>query len=450
MPPPSRGITATSSMSISPMKPTATRSPGSICRSCWRRTLMVTLADREALARVVLAAADRRRADERPWRGLGDHPGQGDRRRQAAPRAGAAGAAAPGAGAGDARRRAGGARRGAAASAAASSSRSIRRRERSPRRYGAATLAEGAHDGHTGAVTAGGAPSRRARARHGMLTLPGDMPLVTAAEIEQLIAAHGPAPAFTIAPAHDDLGSNAILMSPPRGGAAALWRGQFLPASRRRAAQGIEPTRVAPAGHRLGYRQSADLDHFARLGSRTRAGYGSRQHARTASLRADRPAAAMPHDQPRLGGLAVTEFFATILDRAESGERLSDADALALAECDDLPALMRGRRGAARRRPWRARLLFAQGLHPADPAVPRRLPLLHLRAPAAPRRARPISTRERGAGDRPRRRQGRLPRGAVHPRRQAGTALPRGARGAWRGSATRPRSPTSPRWRRWC
>jgi FO synthase len=37
----------------------------------------------------------------------------------------------------------------------------------------------------------------------------------------------------------------------------------------------------------------------------------------------------------------VTEFFATILNRAEAGDRLSEADALALAECEDLPVLMR-------------------------------------------------------------------------------------------------------------
>jgi FO synthase len=37
----------------------------------------------------------------------------------------------------------------------------------------------------------------------------------------------------------------------------------------------------------------------------------------------------------------VTDFFATILGRAENAERLSDADALALAECEDLPTLMR-------------------------------------------------------------------------------------------------------------
>ena len=37
----------------------------------------------------------------------------------------------------------------------------------------------------------------------------------------------------------------------------------------------------------------------------------------------------------------MTDFFTTILDRAETGGRLSDADALALTECEDLPALMR-------------------------------------------------------------------------------------------------------------
>ncbi|HWB51906.1 MAG TPA: 5-amino-6-(D-ribitylamino)uracil--L-tyrosine 4-hydroxyphenyl transferase CofH [Stellaceae bacterium] len=37
----------------------------------------------------------------------------------------------------------------------------------------------------------------------------------------------------------------------------------------------------------------------------------------------------------------MTDFFATILDRAAAGDRLTDADALALAECEGLSALMR-------------------------------------------------------------------------------------------------------------
>src|SRR5580693_5481333 len=39
--------------------------------------------------------------------------------------------------------------------------------------------------------------------RGGMLTVPGDVPLVTPDEIGRLIAAHLPAPSFTIAPSHD-------------------------------------------------------------------------------------------------------------------------------------------------------------------------------------------------------------------------------------------------------
>ncbi len=91
--------------------------------------------------------------------------------------------------------------------------------------------------------------------------------------------------------------------------------------------------------------------------------------------------------------------------------------------------------GMARRGAWRSRLLFAQGLHPADPAVPRRLPLLHLRPSAAPGGAH-LLDRRAGARYRPRRRARRLPRGAVHFGRQAGTALCGGAR---RAGPARPR-----------
>ncbi|HTW52042.1 MAG TPA: 2-phospho-L-lactate guanylyltransferase, partial [Stellaceae bacterium] len=96
------------------------------------------------------------------------------------------------------------------------------------RRYGMQTLAEGAQDGHTGAVNAG-ARHLIAQGRGTLLTLPGDLPLVTTAEIEALIAAHGPAPSFTIAPAHDDLGSNAILMSPPRAVPLRFGEDSFFP-----------------------------------------------------------------------------------------------------------------------------------------------------------------------------------------------------------------------------
>ncbi len=79
-------------------------------------------------------------------------------------------------------------------------------------RYGARISELGARDGHTGAVTANG---RDLAARGcGLLTMPGDIPLVSAAEVRTVLAAHREPPSFTIVPARDFLGSNAIVMSP--------------------------------------------------------------------------------------------------------------------------------------------------------------------------------------------------------------------------------------------
>ena len=105
--------------------------------------------------------------------------------------------------------------------------------------------------------------------------------------------------------------------------------------------------------------------------------------------------------------------------------------------------------GEARRGAWAAGVVLAQGVHPADQAVPRRVPLLHLRRTAA-RRAAGVSVARRGAGDRARRRGGGLHRGAVHPRRQAGTALPRRARGAGGARARDDDLATCARCARWC
>ena len=139
------------------------------------------------------------------------------------------------------------------------------------RRYGMTAIADGAQAGHTGAVDAG-ARHLVAGGRLAMLTLPGDLPLVTAAEIERLIAAHGPAPAFTIAPAHDDLGSNAILMSPPQAAPLRFGEDSFFPHLAASRAAGIEPCVVRLPGIAFDIDNPQDLHHFAGLGSATRAG----------------------------------------------------------------------------------------------------------------------------------------------------------------------------------
>lgn len=139
------------------------------------------------------------------------------------------------------------------------------------RRYSMHTLADGAHDGHTGAVNAG-ARCLLAQGRSTLLTLPGDLPMITAAEIETLIAAHGPAPSFTIAPAHDDLGSNAILMSPPQAVPLRFGDNSFFPHLAAARARGIEPRVVRLPGIANDIDNPQDLDHFLRLNSTTRAG----------------------------------------------------------------------------------------------------------------------------------------------------------------------------------
>jgi 2-phospho-L-lactate guanylyltransferase len=145
-------------------------------------------------------------------------------------------------------------------------------------RYGAQTQAEGALDGHTGAVTAAG---RRlaAEGAAGMLTVPGDIPLTTAAEIGQIVAAHPPAPSFTIVPAHDELGSNAILMSPPDAVPLRFGENSFFPHLAAAEARGIKPTVLRLPGIGFDIDNPVDLAHFSRLGSQTRAGLLLAGHA---------------------------------------------------------------------------------------------------------------------------------------------------------------------------
>jgi 2-phospho-L-lactate guanylyltransferase len=139
-------------------------------------------------------------------------------------------------------------------------------------RYRARLVEDGARDGHSGAVAAA-ARLLAAERRAGMLTLPGDIPLVTAGEIGQLVAAHRPAPAFTIVPSHDEGGSNAILLSPPDAVPLRFGVDSFFPHLRAAEAQGIRPTILRLPGIALDIDNPEDLAAFARQpsSSRTRA-----------------------------------------------------------------------------------------------------------------------------------------------------------------------------------
>lgn len=137
------------------------------------------------------------------------------------------------------------------------------------RHYGARVVETGAREGHSGAVAAA-AQLLTAEGAAGMLTLPGDIPLVTADEIEALLAAHRPAPSFTIAPSHDEQGSNAVLLSPPDAVPLRFGPDSFFPHLRAAAALGIRPNVLHLPGIGLDIDTPEDLLAFARRPSATR------------------------------------------------------------------------------------------------------------------------------------------------------------------------------------
>jgi 2-phospho-L-lactate guanylyltransferase len=130
------------------------------------------------------------------------------------------------------------------------------------RRYCARVVTDDARSGHTGAVTA---MARILTAEgHDMLTVPGDIPRVTAAEIVAVLEARKPAPSLTIVPARDELGSNAMLCSPPLVMPFRFGDNSYFPHLATARSLGIEPTIVRLPGIGLDIDQPDDVDAFLR------------------------------------------------------------------------------------------------------------------------------------------------------------------------------------------
>jgi 2-phospho-L-lactate guanylyltransferase len=138
------------------------------------------------------------------------------------------------------------------------------------RRYGAAIFDECARSGHTGAVMAAARRFQR-EGRGGMLTVPADIPLVTPGEIAQLLAAHRSGRGFSIVPAHDGRGSNAIVMTPPDAMPLAFGNDSFLPHIESARLAGLEPRILRLPGIALDIDNPEDLAAFMRTPSPTRA-----------------------------------------------------------------------------------------------------------------------------------------------------------------------------------
>lgn len=135
-------------------------------------------------------------------------------------------------------------------------------------RWGAEIWTDGAREGHTGAVTAA---ARRLEADgFTMLTIPGDVPLISPTDISQVLRLHADAPAFTIVPAWDERGSNTILCSPAnlvplRFGPDSFW--PHVAAARQ---FGLTPRVVRNRAIALDVDEPADLTKFVADRSSTR------------------------------------------------------------------------------------------------------------------------------------------------------------------------------------
>ncbi len=139
------------------------------------------------------------------------------------------------------------------------------------RRYGARVVTEDARDGHTAAVT-GMARVLLDEKLGALMTLPGDIPGATAAEIDTVVSSCLDGPSFTIVPAHDELGSNTVVCNPPGVIPLRFGDDSFFPHLMTARAHGIEPTIVRVPGIGLDIDHAVDLLAFMRspVSARTR------------------------------------------------------------------------------------------------------------------------------------------------------------------------------------
>jgi 2-phospho-L-lactate/phosphoenolpyruvate guanylyltransferase len=136
-------------------------------------------------------------------------------------------------------------------------------------RYGARITGDGARAGHTAAVAA--AADELAAEDFDMLALPGDIPLIAPADVARLLAAHPAPPAFTIVPARDQMGSNAVLCSPAAAVPLRFGDDSFFPHLHAARARGIEPVVMRLPRIALDIDTPEDLALFRTAPSRTRA-----------------------------------------------------------------------------------------------------------------------------------------------------------------------------------
>ncbi len=139
------------------------------------------------------------------------------------------------------------------------------------RRLGAEPLAEEANRGHTAAV----AFAQRTALERGvrtLVTVPGDVPCVTAAEVAALAAAAVGAPAAVFAPSRSERGTNGVALAPPDAMPLTFGEPSFanhLAVARRR---GLAPRVLRLPGLSLDIDDASDLRALLLHGPATESG----------------------------------------------------------------------------------------------------------------------------------------------------------------------------------
>jgi coenzyme F420-0:L-glutamate ligase/coenzyme F420-1:gamma-L-glutamate ligase len=137
-------------------------------------------------------------------------------------------------------------------------------------RGGATVVRETEGRGHTAAVARGVALCREWGATV-MLTVPGDLPCLTAEEIRQILDACGPAPAAVFVPSRSGLGTNAACLAPPDAVPLRFGEPSFADHLEAARARGIEPVILSLPGAGLDIDRPEDLGALRQAGPRTRA-----------------------------------------------------------------------------------------------------------------------------------------------------------------------------------
>jgi len=134
--------------------------------------------------------------------------------------------------------------------------------------HGAEVLAEDASHGLCEAVASAG-QYLKSRGCAGMISIPGDVPLVSSDDIDHVILSHGTAPAVTLVPAWDGGGTNVLVCTP--ADVIELHFGENSSSAHKAAADkaGLSPKAMSSPSLELDLDTPNDLYAFLERGSHT-------------------------------------------------------------------------------------------------------------------------------------------------------------------------------------